>query len=103
MCICVYAYTHATSVVDVMKMENIVPRVEIEPTALAFKATVLSITPLRFPYVTTMPTPTCMCSSLPERSLQSTTHTHTISSDHFRTSKLPLAPQPSYLFPHSLP
>ena len=35
--------------VGVMKMKNIVPRAEIEPTSLAFQPSVLTITPHRFP------------------------------------------------------
>ena len=49
----------------------------IEPTSLAFWACVLVITPLRLPDFTTLPTPTCLCDSLPERSVQTTTLTIT--------------------------
>ena len=63
-----------TSVMMVMKMGNIVPRTGIEPiTSLAFQASVLTITPLRLPDVTTRPThDTCLRGSLPERSVHIT-------------------------------
>ena len=57
----------------VMEMGNIVLRVGIELTSLAFQASVLTITPPRLCDVTTLPTPTCLCGSLPERSLQTDT------------------------------
>ena len=47
-----------------MKMENIVPRAGMEPTSLAFQASVQPITPRRLPDITTIPTPTCLCDSL---------------------------------------
>ena len=47
----------------VMKVENLVPRVGIEPTLLAFQASVLTITPPRLFYVTLLPIPTTLCSS----------------------------------------
>ena len=56
-----------------MKMGNIVPRVGIKPTSLALWASVLTITPSRSHDVTTVPTPTCLCGSLPERSVQAIT------------------------------
>ena len=56
-----------------MKMRNIVPRVGIEPTSLAFQANLLTISPPRIPDVTTLPVATCLCSCLPERSVQITT------------------------------
>ena len=62
-----------TSVMRLMKVGNIVPRAEIEPTSLAFWASVLTITPHRVPDVTNVPMPTCLRSSLPERSVQITT------------------------------
>ena len=43
----------ATSVMDVMTMGNIVPR--IKPTSLAFLASVLTVTPHRLPDVTLCP------------------------------------------------
>ena len=60
------------NVVGVMKMGNIVPRAGLEPTSLAFWVSVL---PLDFPDVTTILTPTCLCSYLPQRSVQTTTTT----------------------------
>ena len=47
-----------------MKMGNTVPSAGIEATSLAFRASVLSITPPRLPDVTMLPTPTCLCGSL---------------------------------------
>ena len=55
---------------DVMKMGNIVPRAGIETTSLTFSVSVLTITPLSFPNVTSLPMSTCLCGSLPERSVQ---------------------------------
>ena len=40
-------------------MENIAPRVGIEPTSLAFWVSVLTITPPRLTDVTTLQTPAC--------------------------------------------
>ena len=54
-----------------MKIGNIFPRAGIEVTSLGFWAMVLTITPQRFPDV--LPTPTCLCGSLPQRSVQNTT------------------------------
>ena len=51
-------------------MGIIVPRVGIELTSLAFRASVLSLHHVGFPDVTTIPTPTCLCTSLPQRSVQ---------------------------------
>ena len=53
-------------------MENIAPKAGIESTSIAFRASVLSITPPRFLDVTTLPTPTCLCAFLSERSVQTT-------------------------------
>ena len=65
---------HRSNVMDVMKMGNIVPRVEIDDISLALRTSVLTIiTQLRLSDVTTVPTLTCLCGSLPERSVQSTT------------------------------
>ena len=51
----------ATSVVIVIKMVIIiVPTAEIKPTSLAFRASVLTISPHMLPDVTTLPTPTCL-------------------------------------------
>ena len=58
--------------VSVMKMENIVPRAEINPTSLAFRTSVLTITYVGFSDMTCIPTPTCLCSSLHERSAVTT-------------------------------
>ena len=56
----------AASVMGVIKIGNIVPRAGMEPTSLASLASVLTITPLRLPDVTTLPKPTCLCGSLPD-------------------------------------
>ena len=50
----------AASVVRVSKMANIVPRVGIEPTSLAFRVSVLPLPLWWCGYVTTIPTPTCL-------------------------------------------
>ena len=50
-----------------MKMGNIVPRAGIEPTSLAFRASVLTISPRSLSNMSHIPVPTCLCSSLPER------------------------------------
>ena len=71
MCIYIYVYV---CVAGVMKMGNIVAGTEIEPTSLAFRASVLTITSPRLPDVTTILMPTCLCCSLPERSVQSSTY-----------------------------
>ena len=57
----------------VMKMGNIVHRVGIEHTYIAFQASMLTITPHRLSDITMLPVPTCLCGSLPERSVQTTT------------------------------
>ena len=64
---------HGTSVMDVMKIGNIVPRVGIKPTSLAFRASVKTITTCRLPDVTTILMPTCLNSSLSLRSVQTIT------------------------------
>ena len=64
----------ATSVMGVTTMGNTVPRVGFEPTSLAFRASVLPLHHIGFPDVTTIPTPTCLCGSLPQKSVQTTTH-----------------------------
>ena len=56
-----------------MKMGNIVPRAGLELRYLAFQASVLTIIPRRLPDATTIPMSTCLCSSLPQRSVQTTT------------------------------
>ena len=48
-----------TNILRVMKMGNIVLRVRIKPTSLAFRASVLTIIPLRLPAVMTLLMPTC--------------------------------------------
>ena len=53
-------------------MGNIEFRVGSEPMSLAFCTSVLTITPPRFPDVTTLSTHTYLCDSLPERSVQTT-------------------------------
>ena len=58
-----------------MKMGNIVPRMGIKPTSLALWANVLNITLPRLLDVTSVPLPTCLCGSLLERSVQTTTLT----------------------------
>ena len=63
----------ATSVVGVMKMGNIVPIAGLEPTSPGFRATVLPFHHVGFPDVTTKSTPTCLCSSVPQMSVQTTT------------------------------
>ena len=63
-----------TNVTGAMKMGNVVPRVGIKHRSLAFQANVLTITSSRLPGVTTVPTPTCLCSSLFEKSVLTTTY-----------------------------
>ena len=67
-----YLYLH-NSVVGVMKIGNIVPRVEIEPTPLTFQASVLRVTHVCLPDVTIIHMPTHLNSSIAERSVQPTT------------------------------
>ena len=50
-------------------MGNTAPRAGIEPTSLAFWASVVAITQPRLPDITTIPIPTCLCSPLPEVSV----------------------------------
>ena len=50
----------ATSAVGVMKMGNIVPRVGIEPTPLAFPDRCATVTPCRLPDITIIPLPSCL-------------------------------------------
>ena len=59
--------------VGVMEMGTIAPRARIEHIALTFWARVNTIAPPRLPDVTTLSMPTCLCGSLPERSVQATT------------------------------
>ena len=72
---CVYAYMYIF-VMGVMKMGNFVPRAWIELKSLAFWTSMLTITPHMFPDVTTVPMPTYLCSSLPERLVQTTTYVY---------------------------
>ena len=67
----------ATSAMGVMKIGNIAPRAGIELTSLAFWASVLTITSPWFHGVTILPIPipTCLYSSLPERSVHTTSTT----------------------------
>ena len=51
-------------------MGHIVSRARIEPTSIAFWVTVRTITPPRFPDVTILPMPSCLCGSLVDRSMQ---------------------------------
>ena len=53
-----------------MELGNIVSRTVIEPTSLALQANVLTITPASLPDITMLPTPTCLCGSLSENSVQ---------------------------------
>ena len=63
----------ATNVVEWMKMGNIAPKSRIKPTSLAFLAIVLTITLPRLPDLTTLPTTTCLLSTLMVRSEQTST------------------------------
>ena len=60
-------------VVGVMKIRYIAPREGIEHTSLAFRVIVLTALRPMLPDVTTLPTPTSLYSSLPQRSMQTTT------------------------------
>ena len=55
------------------EMENIVSRAGIERPSLTFWASVLTITQPRLADVTMLPTPTSLCGSLTESSVQTTT------------------------------
>ena len=52
-------------VMGVMKMGNTMHRAGLEPTSLAFRASELPLHHVGFPDITTIHTPTCLCSSLP--------------------------------------
>ena len=54
-----------SNVMSVAKMGNTVARARIKPTSLVFLTSVLMITTCRFPDVTNIPMPTCLCSTLP--------------------------------------
>ena len=63
-CVWIYVYMKLhgcmyviVNVMSVMKMGNIVPRVGIKPTSLAFWTSVLLLHHIGFPDVTTVPTP----------------------------------------------
>ena len=62
-----------TTVVGMMKIGNIVPRAGIKYMSLTFWAIVLMVTPCRLPNVTTISTPACLCSSLPQWLVQTAT------------------------------
>ena len=67
----VYLYLEKLHIVmDGMKMGYITPRMGMEPTSLEFLASVLITTPPRLPDVTTVH---LLCSSLPKRSVHTTT------------------------------
>ena len=68
-------YMH-TSVVGQIEMVSIVPSAGIEPTSLAVQASVLIISPPGLPYVTIVPMSTHICSSLFERSVQTTIYVY---------------------------
>ena len=61
----------ATFVVGVLKMGIIVSKVGIEPNSHVFQASVLTILPPRLPDIIILPT--CLCSFMPETSMQTTT------------------------------
>ena len=63
----------AISVVGVMKIGNIMPRAGLKPTSLELRVSVLSLHQEGFPNVTAIPMPTCLQSSLSQRSVQTTT------------------------------
>ena len=67
------------SVVGVMKMGNVVTREGLEPTSLGQCATIRLC---RFPDVTTIPMPTCVCGPLPKRSAQTTTLLYNIKNNN---------------------
>ena len=68
-----FIFAHYACVVGMMKMGNTVPRAGLEPTSLTFRASVLPLHHVGFPDVITIPTPTCLYSSLPQTSGQTTT------------------------------
>ena len=63
----------ATSVMGVTKVRNIVPRVGLKPTSLAFWTSVQPFHHVGFPDVTTISMTIYLGSSLPERSVHATT------------------------------
>ena len=72
-----------TSVVGLMKMGNIVPRAGTEPTS-GIVGQCATIAPYMLLDVSTVPTPTCLCSSLPQRAVQTTRILH---SGNYKFSK----------------
>ena len=72
-CITYADFVYVIFVVGVMKMGMTVPRAGLKPTSLAFRASVLPLYHVGFPDVITIPTPTCLYSSLPQRSMLTTT------------------------------
>ena len=62
-----------TTVMDGVKMENVVPRARLEATYLAIWASVLTSTLQMLNNVTTLPLPICQCNSLPDKLVQITT------------------------------
>ena len=59
-----------TTIMGVIKMENIAPRAGIKPTYIAFRISVLTITPSRLSDGTTESTPISLCGLLPYISVQ---------------------------------
>ena len=59
--------------IKTIEVKIVVPRTGIETTSPVFQASVLTITPPRFPDVTVLPTPTCLSGSLTERSVETAT------------------------------
>ena len=57
----------------VMKIGIIAPKARVEHTSLTFWDSVLAIALAKLPEVTTKPVYPCLCSSMPERSVQTTT------------------------------
>ena len=66
-------YLPINIVIGVMKIGNIAPIVGIERTPFAFHCSVLTVTPPRLSDVPILSTPTCLCSSLPDRSALTST------------------------------
>ena len=60
-----------------MNMGITVPRAGLKPISLAFWATVLPLHHIGFLDVITVPTPSCLYISLPQRSVQTTIYIYT--------------------------
>ena len=75
-----------------MKIGNTVPRARIKPISLAFQASVLTITSHKFPGVTTIPRPTCLCSYLPQKSVQATYYIYAYMLEPTQHAWTPLSP-----------